>query len=86
LLYFDHDDGGTLAFAKPGNESWVRVKTNTKLISAMSCAGRFFGVASDAIMTVDMTGGPPRAVDGGCEDGQADALWVNDGRHGAPGG
>jgi hypothetical protein len=52
----------------------------------MSCAGRFFGVASDAIMTVDMTGGPPRAVGGGCEDGQADALWVNDGRHRAPGG
>jgi hypothetical protein len=33
LLYFDHDDGGTLAFAKPGNESWVLVKTNTELIS-----------------------------------------------------
>ncbi|KAL6907422.1 hypothetical protein ACP4OV_002461 [Aristida adscensionis] len=67
LLYFRHPNG-TLAFAKPGDETWVLVKTTGQHLSPIgSCAGRFYGVTRDAIMTVDMSGGgdgllPPRLV------------------------
>ncbi|KAF8718149.1 hypothetical protein HU200_025638 [Digitaria exilis] len=64
LLYFGR--AKTLAFAKPGDEQWVLVKTDELLIMAtMSYAGRFYGVTTKAVVAVDMRGGgslPPRLV------------------------
>ncbi|CAN6237159.1 unnamed protein product [Urochloa humidicola] len=73
LLYIHHRagvDGSLLAFAKPGkDERWVVVKTRYLLRPTMSFAGRFYGVAGDEIMMLDMTRGgeeedlpPPRLV------------------------
>ncbi|CAN6230337.1 unnamed protein product [Urochloa humidicola] len=54
LLYIYRVDG-TLAFAKPGDERWVLVKTSELLRPTMSFAGRFYGVTGDSIMVVDTT-------------------------------
>ncbi|KAL6907423.1 hypothetical protein ACP4OV_002462 [Aristida adscensionis] len=66
LLYFP-DRNGTLAFAKPGDETWVLVETNCRYLwPTVFCAGRFYGATLEDIMTVDMSGGgdglPPRLV------------------------
>ncbi|CAN6243081.1 unnamed protein product [Urochloa humidicola] len=50
-------DNGTLAFAKPGDERWMLVKTSELLRPTMSFAGRFYGVTGDSIMVVDTTTG-----------------------------
>ncbi|KAL6867754.1 hypothetical protein ACP4OV_015778 [Aristida adscensionis] len=66
LCYTDFRNVRTIAFAKPGDERWALVRTHNifePLTPTMSFAGRFYGVASDAIMTVDYaSGGPPRLV------------------------
>lgn len=51
LLYFCAVS--TLAFAKPGDERWVLVKTHGLLLPTMSFGGRFYGVTDLAVMVVE---------------------------------
>ncbi|KXG23263.1 hypothetical protein SORBI_3008G076100 [Sorghum bicolor] len=64
VLYFH--EHGMLAFAKPGDDRWVVVKTDHhQLMPTMSFAGRFYGVTTEAVMVVDRTTRadlPPRLV------------------------
>ncbi|KAL6648854.1 hypothetical protein ACP70R_013078 [Stipagrostis hirtigluma subsp. patula] len=63
LLYFLRRDVRMMAFAKPGDESWVVVKTDARFLMPTMCfAGRFYGVTDDAIMTVDMSRGEDLVV------------------------
>ncbi|KAJ1259479.1 hypothetical protein BS78_10G158900 [Paspalum vaginatum] len=61
LLYFCRIN--KLAFAKPGDEHWVFVKFKGLLMPAISFAGRFYAVTTNAVMTVETRGNlPPRLV------------------------
>lgn len=61
LYYFSKV--GTLAVAKPGDERWVLIDAGDEVLMPTTyLGGRFYGVTTEAVVTLDMAKGPPRLV------------------------
>lgn len=61
-LYF-FNEVGTLAIAKPGDKRWVLIDAGDEVLMPTTYfGGRFYGVTTEAVVTLDMAKWPPRLV------------------------